>query len=170
MSAAVTLISNIRNSFFRGVRPVRRYLALADVRMRIETSLYHDAVASLEPASAVSLPVSATVATAVDAMKKGRIGSILVIDGGGKLNGIFTERDLLSRVAAEEVDPRESTISEMMTRAPETVKPDNSLAHAFHRMMVSDLRYLPLVDDEGRSISIETSRDLINFLSACIES
>ena len=45
-----------------------------------------------------------------------------------------------------------------------------ALAQAFQRMMVSDLRYLPLVDDEGRPVSIVTSRDLIDFLSARVES
>jgi CBS domain-containing protein len=58
----------------------------------------------------------------------------------------------------------------MMTRDPETIEPESSLAQAFHRMMVSDLRYLPLVDEEGCPVSIVTSRDLIDFLSARVES
>jgi len=46
---------------------------------------------------------------------------------------------------------------------------ESFLAQAFHRMMVSDLRYLPLVDDEERPVAIVTSRDLIDFLSARVE-
>ena len=103
-------------------------------------------------------------------MKEERIGSVLVTDENGRLSGIFTERDLLARVVAEEIDPEECTIGETMTRAPETIEIESSLAQAFHRMMVSDLRYLPLVDDEARPVSIVTSRDLIDFLSARLES
>ncbi len=71
---------------------------------------------------------------------------------------------------AEEIDPEECAIGETMTRAPETIELESSLAQALHRMMVSDLRYLPLVDDEERPVSIVTSRDLIDFLSARLES
>jgi CBS domain-containing protein len=143
---------------------------VAEARKLLESSLYHDTVAVLDPAAAISLPESATVATAVGAMKEERIGSVLVTDENGRLSGIFTERDLLARVVAEEIDPEECTIGETMTRAPETIELESSLAQAFHRMMVSDLRYLPLVDDEGRPVSIVTSRDLIDFLSARVES
>ena len=127
-------------------------------------------MAVLEPAEAVSLPETATVSTAVRAMRDKRIGSILVTDEDGTLSGIFTERDVLARVVAEEIDPEKHLIGDVMTRDPETVEPESSLAQVFHRMMVSDLRYLPLVDEDGRPVSIVTSRDLIDFLSARIES
>ena len=107
---------------------------------------------------------------AVDAMQKERIGSILVTGENGRLSGIFTERDLLTKVLAEENDLEKCTIGETMTSHPETIELESSLAQAFHRMMVSDLRYLPLVDDEGRPVSIVTSRDMIDFLSARVES
>jgi len=102
-------------------------------------------------------------------MREKRIGSVLVTDESGKMSGIFTERDVLARVMAEEIDPESRQIGEMMTRDPETIELESSLAQAFHRMMVSDLRYLPLVDDEGRPVSIVTSRDLIDFLAARVE-
>ena len=79
------------------------------------------------------------------------------------MSGILTERDVLARVMAEEIDPESRAIGELMTRDPETVELESSLAQAFHRMMVSDLRYLPLVDHEGRPVLIVTSRDLIDI-------
>ena len=145
-------------------------MPVAEARKLLEAILYHDTVASLEPAAAIALSESATVAEAVAAMKEERIGSVLVTDENGRLSGIFTERDLLARVVAEEIDPEEVTIGATMTRAPETIELESSLAQALHRMMVSDLRYLPLIDDEERPVSIVTSRDLIDFLSARFES
>ena len=118
-------------------------------------------------------PVVADASTvlreAVRQMRDERSGRALLTHNG-KLAGIFAERDLLARVVAEEIDPEECTIGETMARAPETIELESSLAQAFHRMMVSDLRYLPLIDDEERPVSIVTSRDLIDFLSARFES
>jgi len=143
---------------------------VAETRKLLESSLYEGTVAGLEPAEAVSLPETATVAAAVSAMRDEGIGSVLVVDENGKLSGIFTERDVLSLVVAEEIDPESRLVGEMMMRDPETIEPESSLAQAFHRMMVSDLRYLPLVNEEGRPVSIVTSRDLIDFLSSRVES
>jgi 2-oxoglutarate ferredoxin oxidoreductase subunit beta len=137
----------------------------AEARKLLESCLYEDTVAALEPSEAFSLPGTETVATAVRAMRERRIGSVLVTDESGALYGILTERDILARVVADGIDPESHRIEEVMTWAPETVHLQSSLAHVCHRMMVSDLRYLPLVDDEGRPVSIVTSRDLIDFLS-----
>ena len=49
-----------------------------------------------------------------------------------------------------------------MTRDPETIRPAHPLAHAVHLMVVGDLRYLPLVDENGRPSGIIDSRDLID--------
>ena len=85
-------------------------------------------------------------------------------DGEGRLSGIVTERDLLHRMA-DELDPTAHRLADVMTPAPETVRLEHSLAHAAHRMTISDLRYLPLVDEDGRPERIVDSRDLIGYLS-----
>ena len=85
---------------------------------------------------------------------------------GTSVYNLYTLAQGPSAHQAEEIDPESRAIGELMTRDPETIELESSLAQAFHRMMVSDLRYLPLVDDEGRPVSIVTSRDLIDFLSA----
>jgi CBS domain-containing protein len=56
-----------------------------------------------------------------------------------------------------------------MTRDPETTAMDSSLAEVIHRLTVSDLRYLPILDEEGHPVSILAARDLVDFLSARIE-
>ncbi|RLE22024.1 MAG: hypothetical protein DRJ65_14750 [Acidobacteria bacterium] len=144
-------------------------MPLAEARRLIESSLYDDTVTSLNPAEAVCLPETATVAAAVQTMRDKGIGSVLVTDENGRLTGIFTERDILVQVVAEEIDPESCLVGELMTRNPETIEPASSLAQVFHRMMVSDLRYLPLIDEEGRPVSIVTSRDVIDFVSVRIE-
>jgi len=53
-----------------------------------------------------------------------------------------------------------------MTSDPETVKLDHLLAHATHLMVVSDLRYLPLIDDDEAPVGVISSRDLIDYVAS----
>ena len=69
-------------------------------------------------------------------------------------------------MAAEDLDPANTVIREVMTPNPETIKPDHPLAHAVHLMVVGDLRYLPLVDEDGRPSGIIGLRDLIDHFGS----
>jgi CBS domain-containing protein len=52
-----------------------------------------------------------------------------------------------------------------MTAMPEWSKPGYPLGYALQRMIVSDIRYLPLVDDDGRPVGIVSSRDVIAYMA-----
>src|SRR5215472_16660 len=65
---------------------------------RVERSLMEDVVGKLKPRQAVTLPPSATVEQAIRVMLSHDIGAVLIVDDGGKLLGIFSERDLLTKV------------------------------------------------------------------------
>jgi len=131
-------------------------------------SLRDDRVEQLRPAEAASVRETDTVEAALGVMRDGRIGCVLVTGAEGRITGIFTERDVLTRVAAEELDPAGVTVREVMTPNPETVKPDHPLAHVVHLMMVGDLRYLPLVDEGGRAAGVVTSRGLIDYIASLV--
>jgi len=138
----------------------------AEAQSRIGQSLREDSVDNLNPADAVSVSESEAVKTALDVMRDKRIGCVLAIDSDGRLTGIFTERDALTRVAGKYLDPADTLVSEVMTRDPETIKPDHPLAHAVHLMVTADLRYLPLIDEDGRPSGVIGSRDLIDHFGA----
>jgi len=140
----------------------------AEARTRIEQSLYGDTVVRLEPAAAISIPETATVDAAIGILRDKGIGCLLVTDTDGRLAGIFTERDVLVRVVTEDIDPATIIVRDVMTPDPETIKADHLLAHAFHLMMVNDLRYLPLVGEEGRPTGVVSSRDLIDYLASLV--
>ena len=140
---------------------------LDERRTRIEESLHGDTVAVLEPSPAIALPETDTVEVALRTLRENDIGCVLVTDGGGRLSGIVTERDLLQRMA-DELDPTAHRLAEVMTPAPETIRPEHSLAHALHRMTISDLRYLPLVDEDGKPERIVDARDLVGYLSTLV--
>jgi CBS domain-containing protein len=142
----------------------------AVIRNRIELSFNRDKVETLGPAAAVSVAEDTQLDEAVETMRTRKIGCLLVTDRRGKLSGILTERDLVNKVAGAVSDLAAHTVQEFMTPRPETVRGDQLLASALQRMMVSDLRYLPLVDDRGRPKQVLSSRDIINYLTVLVAS
>jgi CBS domain-containing protein len=52
-----------------------------------------------------------------------------------------------------------------MSPAPESSKPEHPLGYALHRMIVSDIRYLPIVDSHGRPAGIVSSRDIVAYMA-----
>ena len=143
--------------------------SVSEIQRLLEASLYEDTVADLKPAAAVTVSENTKVRKTFDIMKKHGIGSVIVVDGDGRLAGLFTERDILALVADEDADVADRRVGDMMTRNPETTAMDSSLAEVIHRLTVSGLRYLPILDEEGHPVSILAARDLVDFLSARIE-
>jgi 2-oxoglutarate ferredoxin oxidoreductase subunit beta len=140
----------------------------AEAQSKIRQSLRNDSIEQLGPSEAVSIPGTATVAEVLAILRERRIGCVLVTDSAGRLGGIFTERDALARVAAEELDPAAVAVIDVMTPDPETVRQDHSLAHAIRLMVVNDLRYLPLIDEDKTPIGIISSRDLIDYVASLV--
>lgn len=138
------------------------------IRSRIEQSLSEDKIETLNPVAAVSVPEDTPLDEVVAKMRERKIGCLLVTDREGRLSGIFTERDLINKVAGCVEDLGAHAVSEFMSHRPETVRADQLLACALQRMRVGDLRYLPLIDDDGRPSKIISSRDIINYLTSLV--
>ena len=103
----------------------------------------------------VSAGPRTTVRRAAAAMAAGRCGSVLVVEGG-RLLGIFTERDLLNRVAAAGKDLDQTHLAEVMTKDPDTIGPDEPVAEAIRKMDEFSYRYLPVLDGGRVTASIST--------------
>ncbi|PYN15521.1 MAG: CBS domain-containing protein [Candidatus Rokuibacteriota bacterium] len=101
---------------------------------------------------------------AVAAMLAKRQAGVLVIDADGRLTGIFTERDVLTRVVGRDLDTRLTPLGAVMTRNPEAVSPRDRIAYALNRMSVAGYRTIPVVDAETRPIGVVTVTDFIRWL------
>jgi CBS domain-containing protein len=99
-----------------------------------------------------------TVHAAAQLMAENGCGSILVMEGE-RLLGIFTERDLLTRVAAAEKSLERTRLREVMTRNPDTVRADAPVKEAIRKMDEFSYRYLPVLED-GRVIGVISTRHL----------
>lgn len=122
-----------------------------------------------------TIGAAATVLQATQVMNEQKIGALVVMDGI-KVAGIFTERDVLRRVIADERSPREVRVRDVMTREVVCCAPDTDLEEASAIMRDRRIRHLPVCDDEGRLHGLVSIGDLnayhashqeahINFLS-----
>ena len=114
-------------------------------------------------ASRVSVPLGTSIGEAAVVMKDHRIGCVLV-ESNGKLVGIFTERDILTKLVGTEYDPAKVKVDGVMTRNPETLTPDDPIAFAMRLMSIGGFRHVPLVDAEGHPIGILSVKDIVEFM------
>jgi len=102
-------------------------------------------------------------ATALDAaqyMASRKIGAVCVLDADGKLCGIFSERDLLSRVVVHRRDPAEVPIREVMSEPRAVIECGDTPHEALERMEGVGSRHLPVVDGD-RFIGMLSMRDIM---------
>jgi CBS domain-containing protein len=101
----------------------------------------------------VTLPVTATVRAAAEAMRDRRVGSVLVTGADGRLAGIFTGRDAVTRLLAEGRDPAATQLAAVMTPDPATLAPESKTIDALRLMAEGGFRHVPVVRD-GRPVGI----------------
>jgi CBS domain-containing protein len=94
-----------------------------------------------------SVPPQVTVSEAVREMNRHKVGSVMVMDAG-RLIGIFTERDVLTRVVAAEVDPKSRTVGDVMTKNPITIDMDATLQGVMDLFAQVRCRHLPVLKDD----------------------
>lgn len=95
-------------------------------------------------------------------MTESRIGAVAVVDGADIL-GIFSERDLMTRVVDKRGDPGLLTVEKVMTPDPMTVTTATTVAEALGLVSENHLRHLPVVED-GRLIAMLSVRDLVRLI------
>ena len=102
---------------------------------------------------------SATVLGAVRSMNLNRVGAVVVTDRG-EMVGIFTERDVMTRVVAREVDPREMLVREVMTAHVACCTPETELDAIAEIMQRQRIRHLPVKDAQERLLGMVSIGDI----------
>jgi CBS domain-containing protein len=105
----------------------------------------------------ITCPETMSVGEAARVMKQHRIGAIMVVEED-RLIGIFTERDALFRVLAEERDLNTTRVCDVMTRNPLSIHPDKPFADALQIMHTGRFRHVPVVEN-GRAVGMVSASD-----------
>lgn len=109
----------------------------------------------------VALNKNQTVHDAVQAMSTHDIAAIAITDDDRKLIGIISERDITHRILACGLNPQATLLMDVMTDAPECLRPKDSFLDAIELMLTRNFRHLPVVNDEGQIIAMVSMRDLL---------
>jgi len=102
-----------------------------------------------------------TVLHAVQQMCAMRVGAVLVCDGTA-CTGIFTERDLMTRVILNGLDPTTTQVTEVMTADVACVQPATPASEAMAIMTERRCRHLPVVED-GEIVGVVSIGDLVRW-------
>ena len=107
----------------------------------------------------ISVSPTASVHDAAVTMTQGRVGAIPVLDGE-RLVGIFSERDLMTRVVVPGLDARATAVSEVMTSEVITANLEEHVDRCLEKMRKIGCRHLPVIED-GRVVGVLSMRDLL---------
>ena len=117
---------------------------------------------SLDP---VRLPATASVREAVVKMVECGCGSVIIEDKQGSMLGIFTERDLMTRVIGVGLDPDSIQLKQVMSSEVFTAGPDDLVNDVRSQLRERHIRHVPVVE-HGEVIAVLSVRDLIRAYMA----
>ena len=147
--------------------------AIADERAadaaRLGAAILHQpirALATLRPA--VCVAPNASVRVAIERMNQSGTGCVLV-EEARRLVGIFTERDVLTKIVGSAVDIDRTTVERVMTRDPECLSPEDRAAYALNKMSVGGFRHIPLVDDNGHPVGVVSMRNVVDYIADLLQ-
>ncbi|MEK6282893.1 MAG: CBS domain-containing protein [Acidobacteriota bacterium] len=107
-----------------------------------------------------SMRESTTVQEAAEFMAARNIGAVCIVDEGGKLLGVFSERDVVKRVVVQHRDPATVRVGDVLSELRAVINCDETPHQALERMELIGTRHLPVVDGE-RWVGMLSMRDLM---------
>jgi CBS domain-containing protein len=131
--------------------------------MSVEAIILESKIRDLEPSAPVCILPDSTLAQAIESMQQRKASCVLVCQDG-RLEGIFTERDILKKIVGEKVS-LDLPVKQFMTPSPTTVNIDARLGDAIILMDKGDYRHVPIVDDSGRIEGLISIQDIITYLA-----
>ncbi|HEY6364567.1 MAG TPA: CBS domain-containing protein [Candidatus Binatia bacterium] len=120
---------------------------------------------SLMSDKALSVDESSSVFETVDLMIQKGVAAV-VVSAGGKPAAIFTERDVLKRVASKGVDPKKTQMKQVMTSPLVTMADTALIGEALAEMYRRDIRNMPVMAPGGELIGVVSMPDILQYAAA----
>lgn len=119
----------------------------------------------------IKITHNSSVTKLAEMMKESHVGCVLVVE---KIDsslpiGLVTDRDIVIKVVANNIDPETITVENIMTRQVKYLNYKAEIHEAIQLMKDEGIRRLPLVDDSGSLVGIVTVDDLIHEFSEDLE-
>ena len=116
-------------------------------------------VCDLMSEKVVSIDRDEPVTAAARLLRSSNVGALPVCDSQGRLRGIVTDRDIVTRCVAAGADPAKTSVSEIMSRGVVTASPFDEVESAAKSMAGDQVRRLPVVN-EGRLVGVLSLCDM----------
>jgi len=113
----------------------------------------------IRPHRLVTAPPTASVLEVARIMTDARVGAIPIVEGE-RIVGIFSERDLMTRIVVEGRDSQRTLVLEVMTHDVLTATPDDTRSECLERMRDARCRHLPVLEGD-RLVAVLSMRDLL---------
>jgi CBS domain-containing protein len=113
----------------------------------------------------VSVGLNSTVHECVKTMTKRKVSCAIVVSDGDRGVGIVTERDLVTKVIADALDPKKVLVRDIMSTPLITIGSDARMSDAAELMSEYMIRRLVVVDKDGDLAGIITAGDLARVLA-----
>lgn len=139
-------------------------LSLRPLSSDVERGLFRDRIEALKPREPFSVGPDVSVGEVLKTMVGRGIGCVVIVEGG-RLLGLFSERDALMRVNVDAARMASRPVSEVMTVNPATLRSRDKIAYALHRMNVGGFRHIPILDDDDKLAGVISIRDILRYLT-----
>jgi CBS domain-containing protein len=114
----------------------------------------------------ISVQENDSLQKVIETLRDNKAGCVLVLNDQDTLVGIFSERDLVLKVAGLNIDLNKTVVSDYMTTEPITQPPDCTIAYALNLMSHGGFRHLPVVDEQGTILGVISTKDVVDFIVA----
>jgi CBS domain-containing protein len=104
-------------------------------------------------------------------MKKNSVGSVIVVEdkAGKHAKGIITERDVVYKVLAKGLVPKDTTVEQIMSKPLRVVKPDTTIEEAAKAMRENKIKRLPVVNENNELIGIVSEGDIMKIFPLVVD-
>jgi signal-transduction protein with cAMP-binding, CBS, and nucleotidyltransferase domain len=107
-----------------------------------------------------------SIQDAAAAMKHENVGTLVVLDAQGRIEGLVTDRDLVVRALSEGRDPARTRVADVMTRNPRMISADAPIEEALALMHSLGVRRIPVVGPKGALFGVLSVDDVVGRVAA----
>ncbi|XP_076898509.1 CBS domain-containing protein CBSCBSPB5-like [Bidens hawaiensis] len=144
--------------------PIRRSISISSTPRPVALT-GERTVKRLRLSKALTAPDSTTIIEVCRRMAARKADALLLTDSNALLCGILTDRDIVTRVVARELDLETTPVSAVMTRNPVFVISDTLAVEALQKMVQGKFRHLPVVENGGVVAILDIAKCLYDAIA-----
>ncbi len=129
----------------------------------VDLEILREELSILRPTLSVRIAPETPIKQVIQTMVEKRIGAVLIVENN-EMTGIFSERDLIMKIAEHYDEVCEQPVQDFMTPNPVHLSIKHNIAYALNRMDVGDYRHIPITDENNYPTGIIAIRDIIRYI------